>query len=230
MFAVSFVVWAGYSFLRRFRFKSWKPALLIGVACLALNFGQYARNFSLFGSPIYPRAQNFESIDRNINDVISPSSILSNITRNIGLHMGTPSWQVNYGINGTIEKFHQFLNIDINDPRTTDPTRKFQVPQPSRQLHEDYAGNLLHLSLILGAGFLFLISKESKLPRTYVRGFSQNANFVRPKSPFPSFPRKRESSLSAFRLALAHASLAGMTAQFTFRNPIHHPDSRPGIC
>jgi hypothetical protein len=165
IFVVSFVVWAGYSFLRRFRFKSWKPALLIGVACVALNFGQYARNFSLFGSPIYPRAQNFESIDRNINDVISPSSILSNITRNIGLHLGTPSWRVNSGINDTIEKFHQFLNIDINDPRTTDPTRKFQVPQPSLQLHEDYAGNLLHLSLILGAGFLFFISKEIRRSR-----------------------------------------------------------------
>jgi hypothetical protein len=73
-------------------------------------------------------------------------------------------------------------------------------------------------------------SETSKFPRTYVRGFSQNANFVRPKSALSVFPAKRESSLSGFRLALAHASLAGTTAQCTFRNPIHHPDLRPGVC
>jgi len=51
------------------------------------------------------------------------------------------------------------LNIDINDPRTTWPLRiQFQVPGPS--LHEDSAGNLLHLSLILAVIFLFFISKE----------------------------------------------------------------------
>ena len=157
IFVVPFVAWAGYSFLRTFRFQSWKPALLIGAACLVLNFGHYTRNLSLFGSPIGPRVAMVTS------DVISPSSVLSNIARNIGLHLGTPSWRVNFGIDSAIREFHRVLNIDINDPRTTEPNRKFQVLRPS--LHEDIAGNLLHLSLILGVVFLFFISKEIRSSR-----------------------------------------------------------------
>jgi len=152
IFAVPFVAWAGYSFLRMFRFKSWKPALLLAAACLVLNFGHYTRNLSLFGSPIGPRAG--DSLAMITSDVISASSVLSNITRNIGLHLGTPSGRVNLGIDSAIREFHTALNIDINDPRTTSSQReKFQVLKPS--LHEDYAGNLLHLSLILGASFFF---------------------------------------------------------------------------
>ncbi len=161
IFAVPFVAWVGYSFLRTFRFKSWKLALLIGAACLVLNSGHYTRNLSLFGSPIGPRAG--DSLAMITNDVISPSSVLSNIARNIGLHLGTPSWRVNFGIDSAIREFHRVLNIDINDPRTTWQRAEFQVLKPS--LHEDTAGNLLHLSLILGASFLFFISKEIRSSR-----------------------------------------------------------------
>jgi hypothetical protein len=162
IFAVPFVAWAGYSFLRTFRFKSWKLALLIGVTCLVLNSGHYTRNLSLFGSPLSPRVTN--SLELVISDVISPSSVLSNIARNIGQHLGTPIWQVNFGIDFAIRKFHRVLNIDIDDPRTTSLQRdKFQVLTPS--LHEDNATNLLHLSLILGAIFLFFISKEIRSSR-----------------------------------------------------------------
>jgi hypothetical protein len=163
IFAVPFVVWVGYSFLRTFRFKSWKPALLIGAACLALNFGHYTRNLSLFGSVISPRTGI--SLTSVISDVISPSSVLSNMTRNIGLHLETPSWRVNSGIEFGVREFHRVLDIDINDPRTTSvPQRdKFQVLKPS--FHEDTATNLLHFSLILGVVFLFFTSKEIRSSR-----------------------------------------------------------------
>jgi hypothetical protein len=163
IFAVPFVAWAGYSFLRTFRFKAWKPALLIGATCLVLNSGYYTRNLSLFGSPIGPRRA--DSLSIILSDVISPSSVLSNIARNLGQHLGTPSGRVNFGIDSAIREFHRVLNIDINDPRTTTLQRdKFQVRRPS--LHEDSATNLLHLSLILGAIFLFFISKEIRSSRT----------------------------------------------------------------
>src|SRR5215467_1029080 len=175
IFAVPFVVWVGYSFLKRFRFKSWKPALLIGAACLALNFGHYTRNLNLFGSPIGPQKGSIiddlskatvdniqhlagDSLAMTMSDVISPPSVVSNIARNIGLHLGTPSERVNSRINDVIEKFHQFLNIDINDPRTTWPGTKYQVLKPS--LHEDTEGNFLHLFLLLGVVLLFFTSKE----------------------------------------------------------------------
>jgi hypothetical protein len=112
------------------------------AACLLLNFGHYTRNLSLFGSPIGPQAG--DSVAKITSDVISPSSVLSNITRNIGLHLGTPSWRVNNDINDAIGELHRYLNIDINDPRTTFLWTKFQVLYPS--LHEDTAENLLHLS------------------------------------------------------------------------------------
>ena len=160
IFAVPFVAWVGYSFLRTFRFKSWKPALLIGAACLALNFGHYTRNLSLFGSPIVSQTTQTPILT---NAVIGPSSIFSNVARNVGLHLGTPSGRVNSGMDFAIQKFHSVLDIDINDPRTTFQRRKFQVPGPS--LHEDTAGNPLHLSLISGVIFLFFISKEIRSSR-----------------------------------------------------------------
>src|SRR5439155_26313708 len=91
-------------------------------------------------------------------DVISPSSLLFNVDRNLALHRGS-------GIRSSIREFHRVLNIDINDPRTTwySLKTKFQVLKPS--LHEDTAGNLLHLSLILSASFLFFISKEIRSSR-----------------------------------------------------------------
>jgi hypothetical protein len=156
IFAPPFLAWMGYALLRTFHSKSWKPALAIGVASLVLNFGHYTRNFNLFGSPLGPRVE--DSLAKITSDVISPSSVLSNITRNLALHLGTPSWRINIGIDDAIGELHRILNIDINDPRTTWPRQKFQVLKPS--LHEDTAGNLLHLSLILVAIFLFFISKE----------------------------------------------------------------------
>jgi len=151
MFAGPFVVWAAYVFLSKFGFDSWKLALLIGAACLVLNSGHYTRNLGLFGSPIGPKT--------NMSyDVISPSSLLFNVDRNLALHRGS-------GIRSSIREFHRVLNIDINDPRTTwySQLTKSQVLKPS--LHEDTAGNLLHLSLILSASLLFFISKEIRSSR-----------------------------------------------------------------
>jgi len=153
IFVSPFLAWIGYLLLKASRAKSWKPALVVTAACLILNIGHYTRNFNLFGFPLGPRVEN-----RFTNDVFSPSAILSNLSRNVALHLGTPSLRVNVGIDDAMRKLHRSLNIDINDPRTTWPRAKFQVPELS--LHEDTAGNLLHLSLIFGAIFLFFKSKE----------------------------------------------------------------------
>src|SRR5437016_2662397 len=118
IFAGPFVLWAAYVFLSKFGFDSWKPALLIGAACLVLNSGHYTRNLSLFGSPIGPKT--------NMSyDVISPSSLLFNVDRNLALHRGS-------GIRSSIREFHRVLNIDINDPRTTwySQLTKSQVLKP----------------------------------------------------------------------------------------------------
>jgi len=101
--------------------------------------------------------------NRFTNDFFSPSAILSNLSRNVALHLGTPSLRVNVGIDDAMRKLHRILNIDINDPRTTWPRAKFQVLKPA--LHEDSDGNPVHLILLLGAVFLFFLSKETRSSR-----------------------------------------------------------------
>jgi len=85
------------------------------------------------------------------------------MSSNIALHLGTPSRRVNSVIDSAIQEFHSALYVDINDPRTTEPNQQFRVRRFS--LHEDTAGNLLHLSLILASIFLFFISKEIRNSR-----------------------------------------------------------------
>ena len=153
IFAAPFVLWAAYVFLRRFRFDSWKPALLMGAACLALNFGHYTRNLGLFGSPIGP--------DTKIsNDVTSPSSILLNVNRNLGLDPGTPSSRVNSATESGVGKLQKVLHVDL---QAAWARVKFQFLKPS--FHEDTATNPVHFVLILGVVFLFFISKEVRSSR-----------------------------------------------------------------
>ncbi len=117
--------------------------LVIGLCALALNAPHYARNVHVFGSPLGPGGEgNF----RYLNDAVSPSILASNLVRNIGLHVGTPSPAANAWLERVIAAAHREIGIALDDPRSTWPHTRFEVLPP--RAHEDLAGNGLHLLLV----------------------------------------------------------------------------------
>ena len=152
-YAFPFMVWFGLSEWRRLRWRLWKPFVIILTIALSINVCHYARNIDLYNSPISDAPYR----DMNSNEVINLSSIISNSVRNISLHIGAPSIHVNKFLETAVNHLHRLLGIDINDQRTTFLNEKFNI---LFSFHEDAAGNLVHLVLILLALFLFLLMRE----------------------------------------------------------------------
>ncbi|MEW6403119.1 MAG: glycosyltransferase family 39 protein [Chloroflexota bacterium] len=147
VYAFPFMAWISLSILYARRIKAFLPIALIIAVALVINFGQYMRNYSLFGSPLGPGYE--EGVDgpkRYANDMFTLPSLTSNVVRNIGLQIGTPFQSVNAFLERGINKVHRMIGLDTNDPRTTWPRTKFYVERSS--LQEDRAGSPLHLILI----------------------------------------------------------------------------------
>ena len=153
VYAFPFMAWFGLSELRRLRWRLWKPFLIILTIAITINIGHYARNIDLYKNPISDTAYR----DMNSNGLINLSSIISNSFRNISLHIGTPFKQVNKSIEIVANYLHRLLGIDVNDRRTTFLNTKFHI---LFSFHEDAAGNLVHLVLILLSLFLFFLMRE----------------------------------------------------------------------
>ncbi len=152
VYALPFVVWTLWSAAKRIRWQAWRPVLVIGLVALAVNVGHYSRNARLYGSvhgdsgPLYT------------NDVVGPGVVVSNVTRNLSLHVGTPFGSVNNGIDRGVRLFLTTFGIDPNDRRTTWYTEEFRVTQSTN--HEDTAGNPIHLLLVLVSIGIYLLGRN----------------------------------------------------------------------
>ena len=143
------LIFTGLAVFRAAGHLAWKPLVVIALTALALNFGHYARNYGLFGSPLGPE----EAQEKFLNEAWSPALLLSRLVRESSLQMGTPIEELNRALEGSIEKLHEFLGIDINDPRSTVRLRNFAVL--SRFENEYQAPAPLHLALV---GLLLILS------------------------------------------------------------------------
>ena len=110
---------------------------LVVLMSIALNSGHFARNYSLYRTPIATGEQSYTNHD------LSAPAILGNILRNVALHLGTPSRYLNWHVYRT---FQLALGSELNNPKTTLPSTSFMIPY-SR--HEDTAGNLIHMLTML---------------------------------------------------------------------------------
>lgn len=148
-----FFLWFVFSGFKRLQWKLWKPILTIAVIALFINLGHYMRNFDLFGHPL----GGSEVFENNTNSAISVPLLISNIIRNIGLHIGTPLWLVNLALYRVIEFLHMILGISMSDFRITFGSHHFGIPF---SFHENLAGNFLHFVLITASITIFLISSQ----------------------------------------------------------------------
>ena len=144
---------AGYACLRRGGPKRLLQFSAIGVVVvLALNLGYLGRNWQTYGHPLGERSR----VNVHGNVPFDVGVIISNVTRNVALHLGTPSPHINKAIFLGVKGIHDLLGLNQADPRTS--VHGFKVDTPSR--HETKVGNLLH-TIALGAAIVGLaISKR----------------------------------------------------------------------
>ncbi len=137
--------------LRRFRRRAILPLATAGLIALLINLPHFARNQSVFGTPVGTSDHGTSEVatESYANQIHSLPAILSNVMRNAGLHMITPSRFINGWIERGIRRGHNLLGIDIHDIRTTWIGTHYQTKPLSTS--EDEAANPIHFVLLLVA-------------------------------------------------------------------------------
>lgn len=149
VFAPTIIAILALSWKRERQLQAARYVPLALAIILALNFGQFYRNYSLYGSPLGPAAETPSGDFKYMNDSFGPAPFVENLTRNIALHLGTPSQELNHKIEGAVTAVTRAVGGNVNDPRTTWTATTFHVPEMT--LHEATAGNPLDLVMIIVA-------------------------------------------------------------------------------
>jgi hypothetical protein len=141
------------------------PAVGAALALfLLLNLGQVLRNVALVGDPLGARA---DQTNVRVRAVSFPLFVL-NAVRSAAMHLGTPFEKVNQKLEEGILALHRGLGVDAADERSSYLGMRFSVTRFS--LHEDTAGNPVHLVLAAAAAALCLRKdfRERPSARPYV--------------------------------------------------------------
>ena len=178
LYLVPFVAWFAILVWRHERWRSWRSFLVIGACVGVLCFSYGIRTLVLLAAsdiapaalqtPLPPLPESaIEASDpppgarpdrpdqgMYLNQRFGPGPLLSNVLRGATLHLTTPFERPNLVIQAVVVGVHRLLGIDPNDARTTYGAHTFSLS--TRWLHEDVAGNPLHLQLAIGACGVFL--------------------------------------------------------------------------
>jgi len=170
-FLLPFAVFIPVLLLRQMMIKQFAlMGLVVVFGILVLNMGHYARNYSLYGSPLGHEG----TIRRHANESINAKSILSNSIRHASLHVGTIWPDLNDWIYRQIVKIHVKTGIDINDPKTT--FTEFRILRFST--NENITGNALHAVFIV-ASFILTLTLWSRFnSTTKIHGIAVAAGFI----------------------------------------------------
>ncbi|NJK28055.1 MAG: hypothetical protein HC925_05460, partial [Coleofasciculaceae cyanobacterium SM2_3_26] len=143
VYGLPFGLWLTFSGIKRLGWKLWRPYAAMTAIGLALNISMFWRNFQVYGS-IFGKA------DGEGNKAMNLLLLISNIVRNLALHLSTPVRSINLITIGVVQQFHKLIGVDVNEPLTTAPPgQKFDMH--SLINHEDLAGNALHLLLFFAS-------------------------------------------------------------------------------
>jgi 4-amino-4-deoxy-L-arabinose transferase-like glycosyltransferase len=157
IFAFPFLVWLVISIIKTRNRKQFQMIVLVSIIAFILNISHYVRNYDLFNNPLSPGQDGPDGVLSN--EIYTFSALSSNIIRNVGLHLGTPSIRVNSGIEKSITMLHKLLGISLNDKRTTWGDTKFQVHFSS---YEDSTGNPIHLFLFTTSLLIYLFRRPKE--------------------------------------------------------------------
>lgn len=162
-FALPLLAWMGLVTLRRGWKMTVKAAVLGALMVVLLNAGVWGRNWQAFGSPFGPPAD----VASLSNEKFGPGVLVSNLLRNLTLHLGTPYGVINGPVREAVEGTLHLIGEDANDPLTTLSENPYRV---RRSRHEDSAGNPLHLGLFVLAGVMLILAGRAKSISPYTNG------------------------------------------------------------
>lgn len=158
-YILPFLIWVTLSQVKYLRFSVWKPALFVASFALVININHYLRNYFVFNSPLGEPGDY-------TNEILGVNVMISNILRNLALHIGTPIGMWNGISNRIIQILHNFLGVGVHDKRTTF-YGEFFVPGGWSTVgfsgEENGAGNFLHLLLTLTCIVIFIFRNQLKL-------------------------------------------------------------------
>jgi hypothetical protein len=149
-----------------------RRAVPIALTALMLNLPHWTRNLDTFGTPLGPAKLGSADArnDQLTNEAISPEILLSNVVRNLGLHVGTTSTRVNRALTSAVVRGHAWLGLSVTDQRSTRLDPKTQYEIVGKPNDPDRTGNPLHLVLILLTICRIAISKTLRR-RPYLARF-----------------------------------------------------------
>jgi len=169
VYALPAFLWLFVHYLRARQKEILLTVIFAGVVSLLLNLGHFTRNITTFGSFVGSPTET----SLYLNELHTPTAVVSNLVRNVSLHLSTPSGSVNLYIVQAVKGLHRLLGMDVNDPRTTfmADTLLFQYGLSTQIRHEVYASNFVHLVLIMLAILVFILKGHEIFD-------SRNRNFL----------------------------------------------------
>lgn len=157
VFAPPVVAWAVIRRWRATRRVPWRSLVVVMLVAEALNLAHHERNLWWYGSPLGPGAEGAYGYT---NSAAGMRQLGSLVVRNLGLHAGTLSVELNAGLERAVGRLHAALGVGVNDSPTTWPGTTFRIERP--RYHEDLAGNGLHLLLILTVLAILVVSGRAR--------------------------------------------------------------------
>ncbi len=158
IYSAPFVVWLTLIMVKRCPWGALRVGLVMGSLVLLLNGGHFLRNTQLFGAPLASGEESY------MNEMYTPAVFVSNVMRNVSLHMGTPFQMINIAEEEAVLWLHDALGVAANDPRSSGwmGTTEFTIREMNT--FEDSAGNLFHAATIIVsiAAFMFHKSLRAK--------------------------------------------------------------------
>jgi hypothetical protein len=156
-YLLPFGIWATILTVRQ---MGWGRAIAVGGAAVllmgALNLGHLSRNLLIYGRPLDP-----DQVDVHSNGVRTAAGMISNLSRNLSMQVGTPSPYVNRAIYQLVAQIHEWIGLDLNDARTT--SAGTYIVRPSLT-HEDLTTNPLHSLVYLFALGMVLAKERTRRP------------------------------------------------------------------
>jgi len=155
IYLAPFIFWLAINKARENKFLFFKHAFIILLISSTILLGYIIR---------YSKINKTVGVNSSASHLMmkkfSPNALLSNILRNVRLHLATPSVKINTEIEEAIENIHKFIKIKAADSKTT-----FGVNERAfntMPFHEDHAGNLIHLLLTIICLAIYAFPKKDK--------------------------------------------------------------------
>ncbi|MFC1763263.1 hypothetical protein ACFL6U_14440 [Planctomycetota bacterium] len=179
VYAPPFGLWFFVCFVGHHKRRAVKPILVMTAIVIALNAGHWIRNYDLHDSILGPGEEPIEH-SRYSNETFAPKSLISNAVKYAAIHLNTPWPSVQTKLREGMVSFHEWLGVDIDDPRTSwgpPHWRRFKV-NPIRYFDEA-DGNPIHLILFVVCLLILPWFKKLRKNRAVVLyGLSVLASFL----------------------------------------------------